>query len=138
MQIRCFARALLLLDCQQLKQYVQHGITICGLTKIAITQDCLKIFLRTLDTECSGKTRLALHGKHKLYCVYCPKTSWSQMLHGHKDVIILEAVVLLIVTVLPQIKSIMEGNVPPAPLSNLNWGGDANNSTAFVDQHSGW
>lgn len=32
----------------------------------------------------------------------------------------------------------MDGNVPPAPLSNTNWGGDADTSTAYVDQDSGW
>ena len=57
-------------------------------------------------------------------------------LYGHQNVI-MQAVVLII-TVLLQIKSIMVGNVPPAPLSDTNWGSDANNSTAMVDQDSGW
>ena len=43
------------------------------------------------------------------------------------------------VVVFMQIKSIMEGNALPAPLSNTNWGGSAvNDSTAAEDQDSGW
>lgn len=46
---------------------------------------------------------------------------------------------LIIATVFMQIMSIMGGDVPPAPLSNTNWGGSAvNDSTALVDQDSGW
>ena len=37
-----------------------------------------------------------------------------------------------------QIKSIMDGDEPPAPISNTNWGGNAADTVAEEDQDGGW